>query len=166
PRTLDARAVDDLFAMKQRVTASADDDADVFDVKRGHGGIREVEFVVQAHQLLNGGRLVDLRRGNVLELLARLEEHGLVPHRTAADLGHGYELLRRIEHALQYGEDRQTQTLPSSGPEHDRVAHAVMHASLSATRSRTHQQARTFDDELHETRNKVHAAFRRLLGEG
>ncbi len=154
PRSVDERAVDELFAMKHRVTASAT--ADGFDVKRGRGGIREVEFVVQAHQLLHGGKVPDLREGSTVELLERLEARGFLAHKTVADLRAGYVLLRRVEHALQYGEDRQTQILPEAGAEHDRVAAAV--ARAAALR-------RPFDDVLTRTRARVHATFSRLLGE-
>jgi glutamate-ammonia-ligase adenylyltransferase len=155
PRSVDAKAVDELFAMKTRVTASASSDG--FDVKRGRGGIREVEFVVQANQMLHGGKLAGLRTGNIVELLDKLEEHGLVPHKTALELTQGYVLLRRIEHALQYGEDRQTQTLPEAGSaEHERVAHAIL--DVMGRRA-------SFDDLLAQKRALVHEAFERVLGE-
>lgn len=154
PRSLDAKAVDELFAMKTRVTASAEGAG--FDVKRGRGGIREVEFVVQANQMLQGGKLATLRAGNIVELLDKLEEHGLVPHKTAHELSEGYVLLRRIEHALQYGEDRQTQTLPEDGAERERVARAILDVV---------GRREPFDLLLQRHRARVHDAFERVLGE-
>lgn len=154
PRSVDAKAVDELFAMKTRVTASASNDG--FDVKRGRGGIREVEFVVQANQMLHGGKLAGLRTGNIVELIDKLEEHGLIPHKTALELSQGYVLLRRVEHALQYGEDRQTQTLPDDGPERDRVAHAL--GDVVGRRV-------PFANVLARHRDLVHTAFERVLGE-
>ncbi len=168
PRTVDARAVDELYAMKLRVTASADAEqlrhqghSGGFDVKRGHGGIREVEFVVQAKQMLHGGKLAALRTGSIMELIERLEDFGLLPHQTAYDLSQAYTMLRRLEHALQYGEDRQTQLLPRAGAEHARVERAIIDAAHAPRR-----HVRPLSEVVEHHRERVHAAFQRLLGEG
>lgn len=157
PRVHDLSAVDDLAAMKHRVTAAATQDG--FDVKRGHGGIREVEFVGQALQLLHGGRMPEIRSGSTVEVLAILEETGLLPHRMAKELTESYEFLRRLEHALQYWEDRQTQVLPASGPGRARVVAALLEAAADTFRGQL------FDVVLEEHRARVHRVFTAMLGE-
>ena len=83
-----------------------------FDLKRGRGGIREVEFFTQVHQLIHGGREPALRSASTLAALAALAEDGRIPAAQAAELADGYRLLRTIEHRLQMVDDRQTHRLP------------------------------------------------------
>ncbi|UTW44776.1 bifunctional [glutamate--ammonia ligase]-adenylyl-L-tyrosine phosphorylase/[glutamate--ammonia-ligase] adenylyltransferase [bacterium SCSIO 12696] len=83
------------------------------DVKRGHGGIREIEFIAQAFQLIRGGRDPRLQRPPLLEVLPLLEQENLLPQGKADQLLRSYRLLRRVEHILQGIADRQTQSLPT-----------------------------------------------------
>jgi glutamate-ammonia-ligase adenylyltransferase len=71
-----------------------------------------VEFVVQSFQLFYGGRYADLQTGNVLNALAALQRHELLPSATVTALANAYLWLRRAEHSLQLAEERQTSTLP------------------------------------------------------
>jgi glutamate-ammonia-ligase adenylyltransferase len=84
-----------------------------YDLKRGRGGIREVEFFTQANQLIHGGRNYALRSPVTLEALAALAKAGFVEPETAETLASAYRLLRTIEHRLQMIDDRQTHSLPS-----------------------------------------------------
>src|SRR5262245_23268022 len=77
-------------------------------VKLGPGGIREVEFVVQALQLVRGGREPALAIRPTLDALARLTERGTLPAEAARELAESYDFLRRLEHRLQYLDDAQT----------------------------------------------------------
>ena len=156
PRIHDLRAVDELADMKNRVTAAATQDG--FDVKRGKGGIREIEFIAQVLQLLHGGRIPDVRFGSTVEILYELERHGLVPYRTARELADSYEFLRRLEHALQYWEDRQTQVLAAGGDNRRWVGQALERAAPNLF------QAQSFDDALDAHRERVHRAFQSMLG--
>jgi glutamate-ammonia-ligase adenylyltransferase len=92
------------------------------DVKNGEGGIRDVEFLVQGLQLIHGPDRPELLTGNTLEALGALEEGGLLPETTGAQLEEDYLLLRRVEHALQVLEDRQTHTLPKDPVERTALA--------------------------------------------
>ncbi|MFN4113248.1 MAG: bifunctional [glutamate--ammonia ligase]-adenylyl-L-tyrosine phosphorylase/[glutamate--ammonia-ligase] adenylyltransferase [Sphingomonadaceae bacterium] len=92
-----------------------------FNLKQGRGGIREVEFFAQTHQLIHGGRDPSLRLRGVRATLDALAAAGLVSAEDAAVLGHGYDRLRTVEHRLQMLEDQQTHTLPG-GEALDRVA--------------------------------------------
>src|SRR5213075_486344 len=71
-------------------------------VKLGPGGIREVEFVAQALQLVRGGRDSALTVRPTLAVLAELARKRHLPQRASAELSDGYRFLRRVEHALQY----------------------------------------------------------------
>lgn len=93
-----------------------------YDLKRGRGGIREVEFYAQALQLIHGGRDPALRCGATREALACLCAAGLIPSDVAARLDEAYVMLRTIEHRLQMVDDRQTHALPAGAEAFDNVA--------------------------------------------
>ncbi len=113
PRSLDHRAIDAISAMKfeldRQVRARGHADSDL---KLGRGGIRTIEFIVQALQLLQGGKNPELRQRGTLEAIRRLEFAGLLDASQAQDLSEAYVLLRRVEHLLQLHENRQTHRLP------------------------------------------------------
>jgi glutamate-ammonia-ligase adenylyltransferase len=113
-RGIDPDAIRRVREMKQRIEQERRDAGrDIeHELKEGPGGIRDVEFLVQALQLFHGGRIPELRTGNVARALARLAEQRLLPESAAALLREGYLWLRRAEHALQLVEERQTQRFP------------------------------------------------------
>ncbi len=83
-----------------------------FDLKRGRGGIREVEFFAQIHQLIHGGRDPALRAPATLDALAALAAAGRIDAEEARQLREAYILFRTIEHRVQMIDDRQTHSLP------------------------------------------------------
>jgi glutamate-ammonia-ligase adenylyltransferase len=85
-----------------------------YDLKRGRGGIREVEFFAQVQQLIHGGRNAALRAPATLDALAALSQAGIIEPQVAGALGDAYRLLRTIEHRLQMVEDQQTHSLPGT----------------------------------------------------
>ncbi len=91
-------------------------------MKRGRGGIREVEFFAQIHQLIYGGRQPELRAPATLDALAALAVAGRVDAQQARDLSEAYVLYRTIEHRLQMVDDRQTHNLPRDPDQLDNVA--------------------------------------------
>ena len=95
------------------------------DIKLGAGGIREIEFIVQALQIVRGGRDPGLRVAGTLPALAALGERQLVAPHAAAILRDGYLFLRALEHRLQYRDDRQTQRLPAEPGERRLLAEAL-----------------------------------------
>lgn len=109
PKSGVASAVEDVRALMARVRAELDD---LDDVKLGPGGIREIEFFVQALQLVHGGRRPELRERGTLRTLDRLLFAGLVSEREHRALCEAYVYLRRVEHRLQLDELRQTHALP------------------------------------------------------
>ncbi len=95
------------------------------DLKLGPGGIREIEFIVQALQLVRGGRERVLRERGTLPALAAVGSLGLLPTPAIDELRAAYVFLRNLEHRLQYRDDAQTQHLPSDAGERDALARAA-----------------------------------------
>jgi glutamate-ammonia-ligase adenylyltransferase len=94
-------------------------------VKLGPGGIREIEFIVQAFQLIRGGRERRLQTTSLLHALATLGELQLIPVAAAAELRAAYLYLRRLENSLQMLCDAQTHQLPADGLSRERIALAM-----------------------------------------
>ena len=92
-----------------------------FDLKKGRGGIREIEFFAQTHQLIHGGRNPALRLRGTREALDALAGAGIIAGEDALLLGESYDRLRVLEHRLQMVGDRQTHALPA-GEALDNVA--------------------------------------------
>ena len=93
-----------------------------FDLKKGRGGIREVEFFAQIHQLIHGGRNPALRLRGTRASLDALAEAGIIDRDDAVLLGQSYDRLRVIEHRLQMVADQQTHSLPTDQAALDNVA--------------------------------------------
>ncbi len=93
-----------------------------FDLKRGRGGIREVEFYAQTHQLIHGGRNPALRLRGTRASLNALAAAGIIDPGDALLLGDSYDRLRVIEHRLQMVADQQTHNLPLDRAALDQVA--------------------------------------------
>ncbi len=84
-------------------------------IKLFSGGIRDIEFSVQALQLLNGGSFESVRTGNTLAALKELQKNGLLSASEADKLKDSYVFYRKIEHYLQLMNDTQTHMIPSGG---------------------------------------------------
>lgn len=93
-----------------------------FNLKTGRGGIREVEFYAQTHQLIHGGRNPALRLRGTRPTLDALAAAGIIPPDDAVVLGESYDRLRMLEHRLQMVADQQTHTLPIDSAAIDNVA--------------------------------------------
>ncbi len=113
-RSIDPSILTRVRQMKERIESERSSDGRDVDsnLKEGRGGIRDVEFLVQALQLFHGGRHPALRTGNVLDALEALARLSLLSEQAAAELAHCYLWLRRAEHALQLDDERQTQSFP------------------------------------------------------
>jgi glutamate-ammonia-ligase adenylyltransferase len=101
-------------------------------IKLGPGGIREIEFIVQALQLVRGGREPPLRLRGTLPALAALGTRGLLPRPAIAELSASYVFLRNLEHRLQYRDDQQTHDLPINAAEQAALARACGTADAAA----------------------------------
>ncbi|QOL80346.1 bifunctional [glutamine synthetase] adenylyltransferase/[glutamine synthetase]-adenylyl-L-tyrosine phosphorylase [Pseudooceanicola spongiae] len=92
------------------------------DMKLGRGGIREIEFFAQFHQIVAGGRDASLRLRGTVPALAQLAERGWIPQATAEVLSRHYRAHREVEHRVQMINDAQTHQLPSGAEGLSRLA--------------------------------------------
>jgi glutamate-ammonia-ligase adenylyltransferase len=114
-RSLDFGAIDEIRGLSARIRtrySGPREPGPGFDLKQGRGGIREIEFFAQTHQLIHGGRDPSLRVRGTRAALDALAASGHIAQETARTLGKSYDTLRTIEHRLQMVNDRQTHTLP------------------------------------------------------
>jgi glutamate-ammonia-ligase adenylyltransferase len=117
-RYLDFGTIEDLKDMKRRVDASLRSLHEARrNVKLGRGGIREVEFFVQAQQLVHAGKDARLQPRGTLAALGALASCGYVEPALAERLAADYRFLRDVEHKLQIVDERQTQLIPDDPPE-------------------------------------------------
>ncbi|WP_230292062.1 bifunctional [glutamate--ammonia ligase]-adenylyl-L-tyrosine phosphorylase/[glutamate--ammonia-ligase] adenylyltransferase [Croceicoccus sp. Ery5] len=124
-KSLDFGAIDEISRLVRRIRESYDGTprpGPGYDLKRGRGGIREVEFYAQTHQLIHGGRIPELRVRGTRQALDALAAAGIIGAADAQELGESYDRLRVIEHRLQMVRDRQTHSLPATAGELDNVA--------------------------------------------
>jgi [glutamine synthetase] adenylyltransferase / [glutamine synthetase]-adenylyl-L-tyrosine phosphorylase len=91
-------------------------------VKLGPGGIREIEFIAQALQLVRGGRDPELRARPTLQVLESLSAKRMLPQEAEKDLARAYVFLRKVEHRLQYLDDAQRHDLPENAEDQERIA--------------------------------------------
>ncbi len=121
-------------------------------VKLGPGGIREIEFVVQAFQLIRGGRVRRLQTVSLLEALPLLDGNKLLPPNVVLDLHAAYSFLRRLENRLQMLADAQEHQLPKDELARTRIALAMGVPDWS-----------TLLTELNEHRSRVSRHFKTVV---
>ncbi len=151
-RYLDYGALDGLREMKATIAAEVARKDMADDIKRGPGGIREIEFLAQALQLIRGGREPALRERRLQPALRALCDARHLTEDTRDALIAAYRFLRLLENRLQMLRDAQTQQLPADPLERARLAHgmgepdwAALLRRLQAHRDRVSQE---FDDLL------------------
>lgn len=157
-RSLDFGALTEIRALKEKLNLSVALEGRTYrDVKRGYGGIREIEFVVQAFQLLYGGRDPWIREANTLRALHRLSERGYLSYDDHAALAKAYTFLRTVEHRLQILHQLQTHTLPEDREELERLARRLGY--------RGEDPAASFLQDLKAHTEAVRRIYDRLLPE-
>src|SRR5438067_608574 len=124
------------------------------DVKLGIGGIREIEFIVQALQLTHGARHPFLQEPSMLKALRALRELDLLPPEEVLALDGAYRFLRRVEHRLQIEAEQQTHTVPEEHEALRRLARSLRFSS-----------AKDFTAALHERMDSVRPIFQRIIYE-
>ena len=152
PAVLPASAVEEVRASKVRIEETVRSlGKESVELKRGRGGIRDVEFAVQLLQLVHGGRDEHLRVAGTLPALWALGEGGYVRRADAAALADAYRFLRRLEHRLQMRRDLQTHELPSDRHALTVIAQAAGHrdaAGLLAEYAATTDVVRSLHERL------------------
>ena len=117
-RYLDYNLIEDIMAMKKKIDASlAREREGEYNIKLGRGGIREIEFFIQALQLVYAGKNPLLRIKNSLEALATLRDARIIKPDDCSDLCEAYRFLRTVEHRIQMVQERQTHSLPKKDDE-------------------------------------------------
>jgi len=150
----DLKAIDEMRRLKARAEkdAASAGRAPGIDLKLGKGGIREIEFFVQALQLLHGGRDPNLRVRGTLKALERLLFAGLIVSRDRDELSEAYVVLRRLEHRVQMLQERQTHSVPDDPAERRRLARRAGYADAAA-----------MERDLEKHRARVESRFKDLL---
>ncbi|MBE0487010.1 bifunctional [glutamate--ammonia ligase]-adenylyl-L-tyrosine phosphorylase/[glutamate--ammonia-ligase] adenylyltransferase [Marinobacter sp.] len=149
---VDFSAFESLRSMKAMISREVRRKGLENNIKLGSGGIREIEFVVQAFQLIRGGRDRELQQRELQLILKELEALELLPSPVVRELRDAYVFLRNLEHALQGMEDKQTQVLPDDALAQARVARIMDYDDWSAC-----QQA------LSEHRERVATHFSNII---
>jgi glutamate-ammonia-ligase adenylyltransferase len=167
-RYLSAAEISEIKAMKRRIehrTLSAGTAG--HEVKTGHGGIRDVEFVVQFLQLLHGGRYPEVGHANTLTAMSRLEQVGCLTPEERGIMEDTYRFLRRVEHRLQIMFDRQTHQMPRDTEGQRVLAVRMGYAPASAWEDHTGPAQRFLHDYRAKTdlnrrilNHLLHDAFR------
>lgn len=123
---LDFTAIEEIKEMKEKIDRSAvRARRGGHDLKLGRGGIREIEFFVQAHQLIYGGKNPSLRLRGTEAALEALAAQGIVSREEAERLRAAYVFLRTLEHRIQVFQERQTHALPAREEDQLRLARAM-----------------------------------------
>ncbi|MES2870292.1 MAG: bifunctional [glutamate--ammonia ligase]-adenylyl-L-tyrosine phosphorylase/[glutamate--ammonia-ligase] adenylyltransferase [Pseudomonadota bacterium] len=153
-RYLDFSAIEALRTMKQLIQQEVRRKGMADNIKLGAGGIREVEFIAQAFQLIHGGRDLSLQQRPLLKVLSILEGQGYLPPAVISELREGYEFLRYTEHAIQAIGDRQTQMLPGTEQDQARIAFMMGFDSWIA-----------FHEQLMAWRERIDWHFRQVIAD-
>jgi len=124
-RYLDFSAFESLREMKRLIDHEIVKKGAERNVKLGPGGIREVEFIGQAFQLIRGGRTRQLQTRGILQVLTVLQNLNLLPEYVVKALSNSYVFLRKTENAIQAFEDKQTHLLPNQPLEQNRLVYAL-----------------------------------------
>lgn len=124
-RYLDYGAIESIRDMKRMISGEMHKRGMDANIKLGRGGIREIEFVGQAFQLVRGGRDPELQIRPIMQVLDRLSEKELLPEYVVQELQDAYEFLRLVENRLQAWQDRQTHLLPDEALERLRLARSM-----------------------------------------
>ncbi|AGA90481.1 glutamine synthetase adenylyltransferase [Thioflavicoccus mobilis 8321] len=151
-RYLDFGVIESLRNLKQMIAKELRRKGMTDNIKLGPGGIREIEFIGQAFQLVRGGRDPDLQVRPIRQVLERLAAKGLLPPPAAEELDAAYCFLRRVENRLQAWRDKQTHVLPTDANARARLARTMDFPDWSA-----------FDAVLANHRQRVQAEFDRVF---
>ncbi len=155
PKTPTPELLDEVAAIKRRIERDIVGYENLErNVKLGTGGIREIEFVVQALQLLHGARHAFLQETSTLKTLPALAELELLPRAEVLDLENAYRFLRSVEHRLQIEAEQQTHTVPAEPEALSRLALSLGFSSSD-----------DFSTALGEHTARVRTIFTRVVAE-
>ena len=150
-RYIDYSSVEALQEMHANVQEDARRKDRLDDIKRGPGGIREIEFLAQCFQILRGGREPSLQTPSLDGALHEIGKLGLLEESAISEIRHDYTFLRFLENRIQALRDQQTHRVPP-GEDRERIARAMYEDSVEA-----------LEQSLLRTRDRVSKRFRGIF---
>jgi glutamate-ammonia-ligase adenylyltransferase len=153
-RYVDYTAMDSLRDLKRMIAAEVRKKGMENNLKLGRGGIREIEFIVQAFQLVHGGRDKPLQGQALLPMLGYLAEQDYISQADAQSLREAYVFLRRAENRIQEWNDQQAHSLPDDARQQLALAEAMGFANYAS-----------FIDKLEAYRETVQTHFDDVFAE-
>ncbi|MDH5436485.1 MAG: bifunctional [glutamate--ammonia ligase]-adenylyl-L-tyrosine phosphorylase/[glutamate--ammonia-ligase] adenylyltransferase [Gammaproteobacteria bacterium] len=151
-RYLDYGTFESLREMKQMISREVERKGMESNIKLGLGGIREVEFIGQAFQLIRGGREIYFQEREIQKVLTLLGKKNYLPDYVVEDLLKAYVFLRRVENRLQAFNDEQKHSLPDDKEEQLRLAWSMEYKSWNA-----------FKKDMDNHRSKVQSHFEQVF---
>ncbi|MEE7625903.1 bifunctional [glutamate--ammonia ligase]-adenylyl-L-tyrosine phosphorylase/[glutamate--ammonia-ligase] adenylyltransferase [Methylobacter sp. Wu8] len=147
-RYLDYGAFEELRSLKAQITQELRRKDRMENIKLGPGGIREIEFIGQAFQLIRGGNDKALQTRPILDVLRLLGERELLAQQDADQLMQSYRFLRRVENHIQQYQDQQTHDLPTNPAAQQILAYSLDYPDWPS-----------FKQDLDKVRTQVHEVF-------
>jgi glutamate-ammonia-ligase adenylyltransferase len=151
-RYLDYRAFAELRVLKEKITLELKRTDRLDNVKLGSGGIREIEFIGQAFQLIRGGRDTALQERRLLPVLTLLGKREYLPISVVSKLAEAYRFLRTVENRLQQYADQQTHDLPAEECQRSILAFALGFSDWASLKAR-----------IDDVRRQVHEVFQQVM---
>jgi len=149
----------EVASLKARIDHGVDESERAeLEIKRGRGGIREIEFLVAALEILHGQNRPQLRQRSTLSAMQALAGENILATDDARFLESAYRFFRRIEHALQCMAWRQTDVLPT-----DPLELAALAQRCGIRRDSPQESAAAFESERHRMADRVHQLFEELF---
>jgi glutamate-ammonia-ligase adenylyltransferase len=153
-RYIDFSVIESLRKMKLMIAQEVRRKRLTNNIKLGAGGIREVEFIVQALQMVRGGREANLQTQSLLNALNQLALNQVIDDDEAKELKSNYLYLRKVEQYLQIFDDQQTQTLPDDEINQQRLNYLLAQPDFAAS-----------VNEIEQVMAQVHNEFIQVIGE-
>jgi glutamate-ammonia-ligase adenylyltransferase len=150
PATFSVSPVEQIKKLKTNIEQRSKSDENI---KFVSGGIRDIEFSLQALQLLNGGKDLSIRTGNSLDAIDKLLSKNILSEEEAEIFKSAYVVYRRVEHYLQLMNDQQTHTIPAEGEMAERLAHFLKFKDL-----------KSFKKQLNLYKDKVQSIYYSIVG--
>ncbi len=148
----DYRVFEGLATLKDKIDRQAQARGMSNNIKLGQGGIREIEFYVQAFQILKGGRNNQLQSTQIIHCFEVLESQSIIAIEIVHDLRDAYGYLRILENRIQMLADEQTHRLPENPLSQNRLVYTMEAESWQA-----------LDQQQQSYRNQVSAHFNELF---
>lgn len=166
PKTFFQSPLHEVAAMKWRIEEQKS--SDHLNIKICPGGIRDIEFIVQALQLIHGGQMTEIRTGNTLKGLKQLFSQKLLSPNEFQTLSSAYIFYRKIEHILQIEKDTQKHTLSGTTDEFTKIAILLGYtngSTLESVLNENLKSVRAIYLSVFEIDNRATSVFSGLISE-